>query len=129
MQRPDHLNRENADAFLDAEVVRLYRHRPSYPEEGIEFLASLAVDEPRRVLDLGAGTGFISRPLAPLVDHIDAVDPSAAMLEQGKRQPGGENPHITWIEGSAENVDLTGPYSLIVTCDSLHWMDRSIVLD
>ena len=33
------------------------------------------------VLDVGAGTGRFSLALAPLVDHIIAVEPSAAMLD------------------------------------------------
>jgi 2-polyprenyl-3-methyl-5-hydroxy-6-metoxy-1,4-benzoquinol methylase len=128
MQRPTHLNQENADAFLDAEVAREYRHRPSYTDDAIRFLATLAVDEPRRVLDLGCGTGFVARPIAALVEHVDAVDPSAAMIEVGRREPGGDDPRITWIEGSAERVELSGPYALIVTGEALHWMDWPVVL-
>jgi arsenite methyltransferase len=37
------------------------------------------------VADIGAGTGFVSAGLAPLVKHVDVVDGSAAMLEVAKR--------------------------------------------
>ncbi|MBV9278962.1 MAG: class I SAM-dependent methyltransferase, partial [Chloroflexi bacterium] len=53
--------------------------------------------DPRVVLDAGCGTGDVARPLAPLVDRVDAVDISAGMIERGRRLPGGENPAITWI--------------------------------
>lgn len=127
MNRPSHLNNANAEAFLDAEVARLYCNRPPYPDDAIRFLATLATDKPRRVLDLGAGTGFIARPLAPLVESVDALDPSAAMIAEGRNQPGGESDRIRWIVGSAEDAALDGSYSLIVVAEALHWMDWQIV--
>jgi FkbM family methyltransferase len=39
------------------------------------------VNSHSRVLDVGAGTGRFSLALAPKVDHIIAVEPSAAMLD------------------------------------------------
>lgn len=128
MNRPSHLNRANADAFIDREVAESYRHRPSYPDDAIGFLSALAIDEPRRVLDLGCGTGFIARPLAPLVDRVDAVDASMAMIEAGMRQPGGDDRRINWIHERAEDITTDKSYSLIVAGESLHWMDWSIVL-
>jgi 2-polyprenyl-3-methyl-5-hydroxy-6-metoxy-1,4-benzoquinol methylase len=126
--RPSHLNQANADAFLDRGVARLYRHRPAYPPDAIAFIAGLAIDAPRRVLDLGCGTGFIARPLAPLVDGVDAVDPSSAMIDEGRSEPGGDHPAITWINDAAESVELSGPYSLVVAGESLHWMHWQVVL-
>lgn len=128
MTRPSHLNDENAAAFADAEVARLYRHRGSYPDAAVRFLASLAVDEPRRVLDLGCGTGAVARPLVRYVASVDAVDPSVAMIGEGRRQPGGDDPRIRWIVGRAEDAELDGPYALVVAGESLHWMDWPTVL-
>jgi len=45
-----------------------------------------------RVLDIGCGTGFIARELADRVTHVDALDISPAMIEQGKRLPRGDAP-------------------------------------
>lgn len=86
-------------------------------------LVGLIAGEPRTVLDLGCGTGFIARPLAPRVDRVDAIDVSEAMIEEGKRLPGGDHPHLQWIVGRAEDVALHPPYALITAGDSLHWME------
>lgn len=115
------------DVFADEEVVRLYRHRAPYPDAVIEILRELVV-EPRVVLDAGAGSGALARRLAPFVDRIDAVDPSRAMLQEGRRLPGGDDPRIRWVEGRAEDARLDGPYGLITCGASLHWMDASMVL-
>ncbi len=117
-----------AATFEHREVAASYRHRPMYPDQVFETLAGLNGDEPRTVLDLGCGTGFVARPLAPLVDRVDAVDVSAAMIEEGKGLPGGDDPRLTWRVGRAESMVLHPPYALVTAGDSLHWMDWDIVL-
>lgn len=113
--------------FADQEVVQLYRYRPPYPDAVFETLRKLIV-EPRTLLDAGAGTGAISRALAPFAERVDALDPSVAMLEAGRELPGGDDPRIRWIHGRAEDAALDGPYGLITCGASLHWMDLDAVL-
>ena len=43
------------------------------------------------VADVGSGTGFMAAGLAPLVAKVYAVDGSAAMLEVGRQNVGGQN--------------------------------------
>lgn len=116
-------------AFQDPSVIAAYGYRPPYPVETFAILAGLlAGDAPRRVLDLGCGTGLIARALLPFVDAIDAVDVSAGMIAAGKRLPGGDDPRINWIVGRAEEAALAPPYALATAGDSLHWMDWHAVL-
>jgi SAM-dependent methyltransferase len=113
--------------FADDEVVRLYRHRPPYPDAVFEIVRKLIV-EPRTVLDAGAGAGAIARRLAPFAERVDTLDPSAAMLDAGRKLPGGDDPSIRWIQGRAEDAELRGRYGLITCGASLHWMDVDTVL-
>lgn len=62
------------------------------------------------------------------VDRIDAVEPSAAMIEEGRLLPGGSDRRINWIAGRAEDAPLDPPYGLITCGASLHWMDPKLVL-
>jgi len=103
-------------------VADAYQHRPPYPPEVFGILERLIIDEPRAVLDLGAGEGALARPLAALVDHVDALDISAAMIGAGRLRAGGGQPNLRWIVGSAETADLGGPYALVTAGASLHWM-------
>ncbi|WP_376795271.1 class I SAM-dependent methyltransferase [Thermogemmatispora sp.] len=114
--------------FQDPALVRRYHLRPSYPPETFLVLNELIVDEPRVVLDLGCGIGTIARPLAALVERVDAVDVSLPMLERARELPGGEAPGIRWIHGRAEDVILTPPYALVTAGMSLHWMHWEQVL-
>jgi SAM-dependent methyltransferase len=111
--------------FQHAGVVAAYRHRPPYPAEAFDVLTRLIVDEPRHVLDLGAGEGALARPLAalaPRVGRVDALDISAAMAQAGRRRPGGTRENLRWIVGAAESAPLDGPYALVTAGASLHWM-------
>jgi len=111
-----------AAVFGHAGVADAYRHRPPYPPEVFDILERIIADRPRRVLDLGAGDGALARPLAARVDHVDALDISAAMVEAGRRRPGGGRRNMRWIVGAAETAGLGGPYALVTAGASLHWM-------
>jgi SAM-dependent methyltransferase len=125
--KPAHLAPEFAGQFTDTSVVAAYHLRPPYPQQVIGRLLSLRVDA-GPVLDAGTGTGDIARALAQRGVRVDAVDPSAAMLARGRQLPGGDDPLLRWIHGTAETAQLHPPYGLIVTAASLHWMEWELVL-
>jgi SAM-dependent methyltransferase len=125
--KPLFWSREQAATFEDASVAAAYRCRPPHPPATFAILTELLKDGPRTVLDLGCGEGLVARPLAPLVDRVDAVDVSAAMVAAGQRRPGGDHPHLKWIVGAAETAPLAPPYALATAGDSLHWMDWDAV--
>jgi SAM-dependent methyltransferase len=113
--------------FTDPDVARAYLQRAPYPPETFTILERLLV-EPRTVLDIGAGTGGLARSMVRFARRVDAVDPSAAMMAQGKKLPGGADPRLRWIEGSAEDAPLDPPYGLITAGSSLHWLDPARVM-
>lgn len=115
-------------AWYHARTAASYRYRPAYPPQTFDILAALIPEDASSALDLGCGTGFITRPLAPRVGRVDAVDLSAHMIAEARRLPGGDHPGITWIVGRAEDVVLRGPYGLVTAGDSLHWMEWGTVL-
>ena len=113
-----------AQVFADPDVARAYRQRAPYPDETFTILERLIV-EPRTVLDAGAGNGALARTMTRFARHVDAVDPSAAMIDEGRRLPGGDDPRLRWIAGTAEEAPLDPPYGLITAGSSLHWMDHA----
>ncbi|HEY8862497.1 MAG TPA: class I SAM-dependent methyltransferase, partial [Candidatus Limnocylindria bacterium] len=93
------------EVFRDTDVARAYRQRAPYPEETFAILESLLVD-PRTVLDAGAGTGALARRMLRFAKRVDAVDPSEAMIQEGRQLPGGTDPRLAWIKGTAEDAPL-----------------------
>ncbi len=126
--KPEPWTQTHAIAFQSARVAAAYKYRPTYPQEVFDTLATLMVDSPRRVLDIGCGTGILARPLTHIADSVDAVDYSAAMIQVGKQLPDGDSPKLNWIVSSVEAASLEPPYALITAGASLHWMDWAIVM-
>lgn len=117
--------------FGDESVAAAYGLRPPYPDEPFDVLVGLLAPGSYAILDAGCGRGEMARPLAARADRVervDAVDPSRAMLDAGRRLPGGDSPRIRWIHGYAEDAPLASRYGLVVTATSLHWMDWDVVL-
>jgi len=126
--KPAAWSKDRAESFLDEDAVHAYRHRAPYPDEVFSILAGLITETPRVVLDVGCGSGAVARYLTPLVDRVDAVDPSAAMIAAGRKLPGGDHPRLRWIADRAEDAPLQPPYAQIVAGMSLHWLDWEVAL-
>lgn len=128
LPKPASLGVEYASRFQDVSMVESYKYRPPYPAEVFDILDSLITTEPRRVLDVGCGTGAITRFLVDHVEQVDAVDFSENMLAMAKTLPNGDNLRIRWLYGKVEDVELEPPYALVTAGGSLHWMDWSVVM-
>ena len=126
--KPAHLGPQYGAQFADPEVATAYDQRPPYPAEVFALLTDLIAATPRVVLDAGCGSGDLARPLAALVDRVDAVDPSAAMLARGRTRPGGDAANLRWLQSTIEEAPLRPPYALITAGESLHWMEWSVAL-
>ena len=62
-----------SDVFGDAEVARLYGYRAPYPDGVFATLRRLLV-EPHTVLDVGAGTGALARPMVASAERVDVSE-------------------------------------------------------
>ncbi|MGY1820653.1 class I SAM-dependent methyltransferase [Geodermatophilus sp. SYSU D00079] len=89
--------------------------RPSYPADAVTFLVG---ERPRRVLDLGAGTGLLTGVLLALGHEVVAVDPAEGMLaELRTRHPG-----VVAVAGGAEAVPLPdAAVDAVVAGQAAHW--------
>src|SRR5271170_2154706 len=77
-----------------------YLFRPPYPLEVYDTLLELMRGHPRILLDAGCGTGKITLGLIDQIDRVDAVDPSAAMLQVARTRPRADSAKIRWIYGA-----------------------------
>ena len=107
-----------ADAFGNS--AREYElGRPRWPDELIDRVAGeLELGSDATVLDLGAGTGKLTRDLVPRFGRVIAVEPDDAMravLEEGV-------PEAESLAGSAEAIPLPdASVDAVFTAEAFHW--------
>jgi SAM-dependent methyltransferase len=93
------------------------RARPSYPPEAVDWLlARTGIGLGDTIIDLGAGTGKLTRLLAPSGANVVAVEPipeMRALIGVGRV-----------IEGTAEAIPLAdGSAALVTVAQAFHWFD------
>ncbi|MDQ1550615.1 MAG: hypothetical protein QOD50_37 [Actinomycetota bacterium] len=96
--------------------------RPEYPAEAIDWLVPA---DAKTVLDLGAGTGKLTRALASRGLEVFAVDPSPKMLDQLREAV----PGATVSVGTAEDIPLAdASVDAILVGQAWHWVDQEAAL-
>jgi SAM-dependent methyltransferase len=110
----DHAARANSFGPA-AEIYE--RGRPTYPAEALDWL--LPAGNPR-VIDLGAGTGKLTRQIRARGLQVSAVDPSEGMLARLTAAV----PGVPTLLGAAESIPLpTGSADVVLVAQAWHWVD------
>jgi SAM-dependent methyltransferase len=114
---------ESRDAKLEharsfGGVAEVYEaSRPGYPADAVAWLVR---PEQRHVLDVGAGTGKLTRALASEGREVVAVDPSPEMLEVLRSTV----PGVETLVGTGERMPLPDESVDAVTfAQAWHWVD------
>jgi ubiquinone/menaquinone biosynthesis C-methylase UbiE len=113
--------------FDRADTARAYDlARPSYPAEAVAHIVGHGGIGPgRRVLDLGAGTGKLTRLLVPTGAEVVAVEPVPAM----RKQLALAAPTVEVHDGTAETVPLPdGSVDVVTVAQAFHWFDAPVAL-
>jgi SAM-dependent methyltransferase len=120
MARHETIQQQAASFDRAAEVYE--RARPEYPAEAVEWM--LPADA-HTVLDLGAGTGKLTRALVARGLEVFAVDPSPKMLDQLRTAL----PGATVSVGTAEDIPLADTsVDAVVVGQAWHWVDQDAAL-
>ena len=102
------------------------RGRPTYPDEAVGCLVrELGIGSGRRVLDLAAGTGKLTRRLTETGATVVAVEPVDAMRARLVRAL----PAVEALAGTAEAIPLPDASVDAVTVgQAFHWFDGDAAL-
>ncbi len=85
---------------------------------------SRAGGRPSRILELGCGTGFLTRELLSSFPeaNVHAVDFSGAMLESARAYC-EQNPRVVWLKQDGRGPFQENTYDLAVSSSALQWME------
>jgi SAM-dependent methyltransferase len=108
-------------------VADLYdRARPTYPAVALDWLlewpapGSSSAGVLPRVIDLGAGTGKLTRLIRDRGLPVTAVEPSPGM----RAQLAASVPGVPVVDGSAESMPLpSGSADVVLVAQAWHWVD------
>ncbi|MCU0493360.1 MAG: class I SAM-dependent methyltransferase [Chloroflexaceae bacterium] len=85
--------------YVEPRLVELY-DRANPRGADTDFYLGLAAElQAQTIVDLGFGTGLLTRELAAAGRRVIGVDPSPAMLAYARRKPGAER--VAWVEGDS----------------------------
>jgi SAM-dependent methyltransferase len=108
---------------FDSAVEAYDRARPSYPPDAVAWLVEhCRIDPDRRVLDLAAGTGILTRLLVPTGAAIVAIEPVAGMRAALRTHL----PDVPTLAATAEALPLAdGSLDAVTIAQAFHWFDAT----
>jgi MOSC domain-containing protein YiiM/SAM-dependent methyltransferase len=100
------------------------RGRPDYPADAVRAIVDqLDLRPGRTLLELGAGTGKLTRLLVPTGAHIVAVEPVAGMRAK-LASVIGDAGSVEIVDGTAEAIPLpAASVDAVVVAQAFHWFD------
>ena len=102
--------------------------RPDYPPRVYEVLRSrCGVGAGSKVLEIGPGSGLVTRHLVDLGAHVVAVEPDQGFAEHLSRTL----PGVRVLRASFEDADLADigdTFDAVVAATSFHWLEQSTAL-
>jgi SAM-dependent methyltransferase len=102
------------------------RGRPGYPPETVDWLiAQLGFGSGGTVLDVGAGTGKLTRELLDRGARVVAVEPVPSMRAQLRRLAGA----AMVLAGTAEHLPIgDAMVDAVAVASAFHWFDAAAAL-
>ena len=119
--------REQARVVFDT-VAELYdRARPGYPAEAVAALAAAGrIGTGCRVLEIGCGTGQLTRSLAPLGASVRCLEPGPSLAALARRRLAAW-PGVEVVTTTFEDADeAPGSYDAVVSATAFHWIDPGV---
>lgn len=103
------------------------RNRPTYPDKLIDQACQIAdLHEGDSVLEVGCGSGQLTRSLATRDLNITALEPGEQLLALAKRNLQGAK-NVEFINARFEDATLPGRlYKAVFSASAFHWVDPKV---
>lgn len=120
------LDQRSLGAVFDTVAVEYDRKRPSYPDELVERACELGgLEAGDRVLEIGCGTGQLTRGLVARGLHVTAVEPGRNLIELAGREPHGPGT-LEFVNHRLEDAPIDGWFDAAFSASAFHWPDPDV---
>jgi SAM-dependent methyltransferase len=115
---------ESYGAVFDTVAAEYDRHRPTYPGELVDRACRAGgLSAGDRVLEIGCGTGQLTRSLVARGLRVTAVEPGQNLISLAGRAAAG----VEFVNRRFEEAELPGePFSAVFSAAAFHWVDPDV---
>jgi SAM-dependent methyltransferase len=111
---------------FDTVAAEYERHRPTYPERLIDTACAAAgVAAGDRVLEVGCGTGKLTRSLVARGLQVTAVEPGANLTALAARASEGPG-ELEFVHARFEDARLGAQFPAVFSATAFHWIDPDV---
>ncbi len=112
------------------EIADLYaRTRPPVPEDALlELFERIEIGEGTRVLEIGSGTGQLTRHLLARGADVTCVEPGEQLAALCERDHGCQNLH-TEVATFEDWDQQERRFDVLLACQAAHWIEPYLFLD
>jgi SAM-dependent methyltransferase len=127
MTRPPESGTRRYGQVFDAMAAEYDRHRPAYPDELVDQACRVAGIGPGdRVLEVGCGTGQLTRSLLARGLHVTALEPGANLIALARRNLQGAGT-TEFVHAKLEEAVLPrGQFRAVFSASAFHWVDPEV---
>ncbi len=113
-------------AVFDTVAAEYDGNRPTYPDELVDRAVEAAgVTAGDRVLEIGCGTGQLTRSLVARGLHVTAVEPGANLIELAGKSAQGPGA-VEFINSRFEDAVIEGGFAAAFCASAFHWLDPDV---
>ena len=103
------------------------RHRPGYPDELVDYACELAeLKTGDRVLEVGCGSGQLTRALVARGFHVTALEPGKQLIAHAEQHVKGKGV-VDFVNAKFEDAVLPkSHYKVVFSASAFHWIDPDV---
>jgi SAM-dependent methyltransferase len=125
-RRPESTARRYGTVF-DEVAAEYDRHRPAYPDELVDQACRVAgTGSGDHVLEVGCGTGQLTRGLVARGLHVTALEPGPSLIALARQNLAGAG-EVEFVNARFEDAVLArGQFRAVFCASAFHWIDPEI---
>lgn len=120
------LDQRRFGAVFDTVAVEYDRHRPTYPDELVDHACAIGGLAPGdRALEIGCGTGQLTRTLVARGLHVTAVEPGENLIALAERHVDGPG-RVEFVNHRFEDASPGDGFAVAFSASAFHWVDPDV---
>ena len=103
------------------------RYRPAYPDELVDRACQVAgIGSGDHVLEVGCGSGQLTRSLVAQGLHVTALEPGQSLLALARQNLDGAG-EVEFVNAQFEDAPLpSGQFQAVFSASAFHWVDPKV---